>query len=62
MKPNYTPVIYPRIIVSNKRHEQLHKEATKEGTSMELLAEAKFKLADKVLRGLKKNKARGIIN
>ena len=48
---------FPRVIVSEKRHNQLHKEAVKEGTSMEQLAEAKFKLADKVLKQLKKDEA-----
>jgi hypothetical protein len=48
---------FPRVIVSEKRHSQLHKEATKEGISMEQLAETKFKLADKVLKQLKKDGA-----
>lgn len=51
----YKFVLYPRVSVSHKRHEKLFKEAKKEGVSMEALAETKLKLADKVLRDLKKN-------
>lgn len=51
----YQTPLYPRIIVSESRHKKLAKEAAKENVSMEQLSEAKFKLADRVLRGLKKN-------
>ena len=53
---------WPRATVSGARHRKLFMEAKKEGVSMEALVEAKLKLADKVLRGLKKNAKLGIIN
>lgn len=41
----YKTPLYPRIIVSEKRHKKLAKEAKKLGISMEQLAEKKFKIA-----------------
>lgn len=38
---------YPRVMVSNKRHAKLSKEAKKRGLSLQDLAEEKFKAADK---------------
>lgn len=51
----YKFVLYPKVGVNRKRHEKLYKEAKKEGVSMEAVAEAKFALADKMLKELKKN-------
>lgn len=53
----YVPPKYPRVQVSNKRHALLHKEAVKEGTTMELVVEAKLKLADDVLKEARKREA-----
>lgn len=53
---------YPRIRISGKRHKQLTIEAQKEKTTLELLVEARLKLADKFLKDLKKNEKAGIIN
>lgn len=41
----YTPVKYPRVMVSNKRHEALVREAARKNISVAELAEQKFALA-----------------
>lgn len=46
----YTIPVYPRIIVSGKRHKQLFKEVAKKNISMEKLAEQKFKIADQMMK------------
>ena len=53
MKSNYTEIKFPRVIVSKPRHKKLFLEALKENVTIEALTEAKLKLADKVLKGLK---------
>lgn len=42
----YKPVKYPRVLVSNARHRKLFVEAAKRKTTVEELAEEKFKQAD----------------
>lgn len=58
MQKQYKIPKYPRVRVTEKRHAQIAKEAMKERVSMEAVIEAKLKLADKVLRGLKANEAK----
>ena len=50
MSRRYVPSVYPRIIVSGKRHKKLFKEAAKMNISMEKLAEQKFKIADQMMK------------
>lgn len=53
MSKQYQIPKYPRVQVSTKRHALLAKDAAKEGVSITDLVEAKLKLADKVLKGLR---------
>ncbi len=53
MQKQYKIPKYPRVQVNEKRHALLAKEAAKEGVSMMNLVEAKLKLAEKVLKGLR---------
>lgn len=53
MKNNYQAPKYPRVQVTVKTHERLAREAKKEGTSIHAVVEAKIKLANRVLKGLK---------
>ncbi len=54
-KKQYRVPMYPNVIISQKRHKQIATEAMKEKVSMQAVAEAKFKLADKMLKELKKD-------
>lgn len=45
----YVAPKYPRVMVSSARHAKLAKEAAKLGVSVQELAEAKFKTADKAV-------------